>query len=115
MFIPSILMAGDDRDRFELRFKPNRAPGLTMPIEKQPINEDETYSFTFPNYTFTEFDEGDQIVSYRATLSSGEGLPTWLNFNAATRTFTGTPANDNVGSIFVRVAAKRYSRRRRFS
>ena len=32
-------------------------------------------------------------------------LPSWLSFNASTRTFSGTPLNANVGAIDVKVTA----------
>ena len=42
---------------------------------------------------------------YSATLADGSSLPGWLSFDAATRTFSGTPENDDVGAIDVRVTA----------
>ena len=47
---------------------------------------------------------GDTLT-YAATLAGGDPLPGWLTFDAATRTFSGTPANAHVGVITVTVTA----------
>ena len=47
---------------------------------------------------------GDTLA-YAATLSNGSALPAWLSFDAATRTFSGTPVNGDVGVIAVKVSA----------
>src|SRR5205085_6531015 len=47
-----------------------------------------------------------QTLSYRATLTDGSPLPAWLSFNAATRTFSGTPPLSSIGATLgVRVTA----------
>jgi hypothetical protein len=38
-------------------------------------------------------------------LASGAALPPWLAFDPATRTFSGTPANADVGAIDIKVTA----------
>jgi len=42
-------------------------------------------------------------ITYSATLADGAALPDWLSFDPATGTFSGTPANDDVGTISVTV------------
>ena len=37
-------------------------------------------------------DADSDALTYTATKSDGSPLPTWLGFNASTRTFSGTPA-----------------------
>ena len=44
-------------------------------------------------------------MGFTATLLDGSALPAWLTFNGATRTFSGTPLNENVGSIDIKVTA----------
>ena len=44
-------------------------------------------------------------LSLSATLGDGTALPAWLAFNAATRSFTGTPPLNYNGFLDVRVAA----------
>ena len=47
-------------------------------------------------------------MSMRATPLSytTSTLPSWLSFDAATRTFSGTPANADVGALTITVTAK---------
>jgi VCBS repeat-containing protein len=49
-------------------------------------------------------DAGDAFT-LSATQADGSALPSWLTFDAATRSFSGTPANGDVGSVFVRLTA----------
>ena len=52
--------------------------------------EDGFFSFTVPTNTFADVDAGDSLT-YTATLANGNPLPSWLTFDANTRTFSGTP------------------------
>ncbi|WP_445223120.1 putative Ig domain-containing protein [Cellvibrio sp. OA-2007] len=38
-------------------------------------------------------------------LAGGGALPAWLSFDAVTRTFSGTPANADVGTVSIDVIA----------
>ena len=49
-------------------------------------------------------DTGDTL-SYAATKADGMALPTWLAFTDSTRTFAGTPATADVGTVAVKVTA----------
>ena len=82
----------------------NTAPTVANAISDQSVAEDGTLSFQYASDTFADMDIGD-ILTYTATLSNGNALPTWLSFDASTRTFSGTPANSDVGSIDVKVTA----------
>ncbi|WP_374562614.1 putative Ig domain-containing protein [Ideonella sp.] len=82
----------------------NAAPVVANPLVDQGATEDSAFSFTVPPGTFTDLDTGDTL-SYTATLADGSPLPSWLSFDAATRSFSGTPANGDVGAISVRVTA----------
>jgi len=81
----------------------NDAP-TTVGIAVQTATEDSGFSFTVPSNTFSDVDAGDTLT-YAATLANGSALPSWLSFDASTGTFSGTPANGDVGSISVRVTA----------
>ena len=48
--------------------------------------------------------DGD-VLTYAATLANGAPLPSWLLFDPATRTFSGTPLNGDVGTLSVKVSA----------
>ncbi|HEX7439326.1 MAG TPA: DUF4347 domain-containing protein [Caldimonas sp.] len=82
----------------------NDAPILADPIANQSATQDAFFSFALPAGSFADIDAGDTL-SYAATLSSSAPLPAWLGFDTATRTFSGTPGNANVGAIAIRVTA----------
>ncbi|WP_240481673.1 putative Ig domain-containing protein [Dechloromonas denitrificans] len=81
---------------------PNRTPTLATALADQVAAQGGTFSYTVPSGAFTDPD-GDAL-SYTATLSDGSALPSWLTFNAATRTFGGSPST--LGTISVKVTAK---------
>ena len=82
-------------------FERNRGPQLLVPIADQSINEDSPFVFIVPAGTF----DAAADAAYSASLSNGEGLPAWLHFDAASTTFSGTPAQLDVGTIDVRLTA----------
>ena len=67
----------------------NQPPTVANPIPDQYTLAGEYYSYAFPTNTF--LDPEGATLSYTATKSDGSALPTWLSFNASTRTFSGTP------------------------
>ncbi|MBW4666543.1 MAG: DUF4114 domain-containing protein [Cyanomargarita calcarea GSE-NOS-MK-12-04C] len=81
----------------------NNAPTVTNAIADQTTTDDKAFTFAIPENTFADIDAGD-ILSYSATLENGNPLPSWLSFNAATRTFSVTPTN-NVGSVNIKAIA----------
>ncbi len=82
----------------------NDAPTIANSITAQSASEDNVFSFTVPANIFSDVDAGDTL-SYSASLSNGNALPTWLSFHPTTRTFSGTPTNDDVGSLNLQVTA----------
>ncbi len=82
----------------------NDAPVVASSLADHSATEDEPFSFQIPSGTFVDIDAGDQL-SYAATLANGDPLPSWLQFDAATGTFSGTPGNSEVGDIGVMVRA----------
>ena len=82
----------------------NDAPELSLALADQSGNENAALSFTLPAGSFTDVDAGDSL-SYAATLSDGSALPAWLSFDAATQTFSGTPAASAIGTLSILVAA----------
>ena len=83
----------------------NEAPTVANSIADQTIAEDSALNFQFNSNVFADVDAGDSFT-YTATLSDGSALPSWLAFSAATRSFSGTPLNANVGVIAVKVTAR---------
>ena len=82
----------------------NDAPVVSLPLADASSNEDAAFSYTVPDATFSDADLGDAL-SYSATLANGNALPSWLSFDAATRTLSGTPLNGDVGVVEIVVAA----------
>ncbi|WP_416233540.1 putative Ig domain-containing protein [Cronbergia sp. UHCC 0137] len=82
----------------------NDLPVVKNAIADQTTNEDQAFNFQIPSNTFTDIDAGD-VLTYSATLENGNVLPSWLTFNPTTRTFSGTPTNNNVGNLNVRAIA----------
>lgn len=90
-------------DSFEVQVSnTNDAPVLVKAIADQSVVEGAPLTFALPATTFTDIDAGDRL-SYQATLANGSALPAWLVFDAATRTFSGTPTQ--TGTVSVKVSA----------
>lgn len=84
----------------------NNAPFVQSAIPDQVALAGYGYGFTVPAETFGDPDPAPfDNITYTATLSSGAALPAWLTFDPVFRTFTGSPAAGDVGSITVRVTA----------
>jgi hypothetical protein len=67
----------------------NFVPYLNQVIPNQSIDSSQSFNYTFPDSTFID-DDGNNTLTYSATLSNGNPLPTWLSFDPTTRTFEGT-------------------------
>ena len=82
----------------------NDAPTATAGSEHADAVEDAAFSYMLPADTFADVDLGDSLT-YSATMADGAALPSWLHFDPASGTFSGTPANGDVGSLSVKVTA----------
>ena len=82
----------------------NDAPTVANALVNQAFAEDVAISYQFDANVFADADI-DDALAYTATLSDGSALPGWLDFEASTRTFSGTPANADVGVTTVKVTA----------
>ncbi|WP_298046550.1 putative Ig domain-containing protein [uncultured Cardiobacterium sp.] len=93
------------KQAFNLDITPpaNTAPQAATTITAQKANEKSRWQFTLPANAFRDPD-GDTLT-YTASLVDGKALPKWLYFDAAKRTFSGTPGNDDVGNLSIRVTA----------
>ena len=81
----------------------NDAPVVSTPIPAQGVLQDSSLNFTVPTGTFSDPD-GDTLT-LSATLADGSDLPTWLHFDPATHTFSGTPGNADVGNLSIKLTA----------
>ena len=80
----------------------NDAPQLANAIVDLNLKGGQALQYALPANTFSDVDAGDRL-SYRATLASGAALPGWLVFDAASRTFSGTPVEG--GTLSIKVTA----------
>ncbi|MDE0471255.1 MAG: putative Ig domain-containing protein, partial [Ekhidna sp.] len=78
-------------------------PTVMNTIPDQTATVETAFSYQFPANTFSDAD-GDPL-SYTATKGDGTALPTWLTFNANSRTFSGTPQAGDAGTLTVKVTA----------
>ena len=76
------------------------AKGDALP-ETKTIKEAEPFAWTLPDTAF----RSDTPLVYTATLSDGTALPGWIHFDAERHHFYGTPGNDNVGDISIKITA----------
>jgi len=81
----------------------NDLPTVANAIPNQNATEDSALNFQFDANTFSDLDA--DALTYTAQLAGGGALPAWLSFDAATRTFSGTPGNANVGTLSIDVIA----------
>ena len=81
----------------------NAAPTVVTTIPDQAAAAGTAFSYAFPDTTFTDAD-GDTLT-YTATQDDDSALPSWLTFDGASRTFSGTPAAADVGTVSVKVTA----------
>ena len=79
----------------------NNAPTVATAILDQTATTGAAFSFAFPAATFTDADS--DTLTYTATLADDTALPSWLSFDPATRTFSGTPTA--VETVSVKVTA----------
>jgi Ca2+-binding RTX toxin-like protein len=82
----------------------NDAPVLAVAIADQAATGGQPFSFSVSAGTFSDADQGE-VLAYSATRADGGALPAWLAFDAATRSFSGTPANGDAGTFSIRVTA----------
>jgi VCBS repeat-containing protein len=77
----------------------NDAPLVGTAIGATTGKEGVLYSVQANSFT----DVDNSSLTYTATLSSGAALPSWLTFNATTRTFSGTPQLNDKGIYTVKL------------
>ena len=83
----------------------NQPPTLANSIADQTAIVGVPFSFTIPANSATDPD-GDPLTYFALRTNfgpSGFSLPGWLNFNPATRTFSGTPGIDDIEQFSVTV------------
>jgi hypothetical protein len=79
------------------------APLVTALAADQIWKDGQAISFTLPSNSFT--DPQQESLTYTARQVDGVALPSWLTFNGATDTFTGTVPSNEIGTIRLDVTA----------
>ncbi len=81
----------------------NDAPTVRQALPDQYVSLGQSLSLNAATY-FSDSDVGDSL-HYQASLSNGQALPSWLQFNTSTGQLSGTPTAADAGAISVRVSA----------
>ncbi len=68
----------------------NYLPYVKTPVPNQTATKGELFNFTIPDSTFFD-DDGINTLTYKAKLTNGNPLPSWLTFDTISATFSGTP------------------------
>jgi len=76
----------------------NNTPTLATPLADQSTTAHFLFSHTLATGGFSDVDSGDSL-SFSARLADGNALPSWLRFDSATGTFSGTPTYQDFGNL----------------
>ena len=95
------------RSVFRIRYDtrtPQVPPTVANAIPDQVALPRVRFEYQFPENTFADANRTDRLT-YGAELENGDPLPSWLAFDAGTRTFAGTPGAGDGGVVMVKVTA----------
>lgn len=81
----------------------NLAPTLSGSLADQNATQDVSFVYQIPDTVFAD-PNGDSL-SYKVAMADGTALPAWVQFDSATRTFSGMPSNADVRSFNLSVIA----------
>ncbi|GAA5316944.1 MAG: hypothetical protein AseanaTS_21480 [Candidatus Pelagadaptatus aseana] len=65
----------------------------------------EQFSYAIPADAFRHGNP-DALISYSASMADGSELPEWLEFDPQSGEFTGTPPEDFIGELMIKVIAR---------
>ncbi len=82
----------------------NDAPFVTMPLSDAVAVEGQRFCLGLPGGLFEDVDTGDSLT-VTATKTDGCPLPEWLSFDGDQLKFRGTPSEDDLGTISLRLTA----------
>lgn len=81
----------------------NDAPAIVNLLQDRSFGDNQLVSFQIPSDAFQDVDH--TMLTYTATLEDGSPLPSWLGFDAVTRSFSGRPPNNTTQDYSIRVTA----------
>jgi len=70
----------------------------SIPVQKAVVNKQ--FSITVPRNTFYD-DDGNNTLTYSATLADGSALPAWLRFDPRKKTVSGKPTEPTTLTVQV--------------
>ncbi len=73
-------------------------------IPDQKASGGYAFSYVIPESTFTDPDH--DTLGYSVVTADGKALPSWLGFDPATHTLSGTPNTTDIGALNLRVTAR---------
>jgi hypothetical protein len=73
---------------------------VNSPIKNENVVKEVAFSFTFPDTAFVT-DDADKTMTYTVSTGNGNLVPSWMNFESETRTFSGIPTETGVFTIKV--------------
>jgi len=76
----------------------DQAPVVNSHLPDLQARVDSPFSYNIPLETIIDPDPWDSIT-YSVKMEDGSSLPAWLSFDAATRTLSGTPNTQDLGSL----------------
>ncbi|HEY4672442.1 MAG TPA: putative Ig domain-containing protein, partial [Gemmatimonadaceae bacterium] len=82
----------------------NDAPIVENEIADHFVEAGTAFNFTVPQATFRDIDAADALT-LSARAMGGGALPSWLNFNPTTSSFSGTPQTADIGVSGVNLRA----------
>ncbi|HEY9810300.1 MAG TPA: putative Ig domain-containing protein [Halomicronema sp.] len=80
----------------------NNSPIIGIEITSQKAIVNNEFTFQIPTWSFS--DSYGDILTYSVNLTNGNNLPSWLQFDAETRTFIGTPTDADIGTLSLTVS-----------
>jgi len=80
---------GVDAGAFTGLLSANTAPHLAVALVDKVVTVGVPFSYTIPEGSFVDADQ--EPLNFSLAMADGTALPSWLTFNAATRTLSGTP------------------------
>ena len=102
--MPAVMALAFDDGRFaSLPAMLKAAPVIGAIINSAEAVQDERFRFALPDGAFKDSWGGSLILNAR--LADGGSLPTWLLFDSARGVFSGTPRNDDAGSLDIVIEA----------
>ncbi|WP_160153355.1 putative Ig domain-containing protein [Microbulbifer sp. ALW1] len=81
----------------------NEAPTVATLLANKSVQETKSGSYTFSASSFVD-SNGDSLT-YSAKLNNGSALPSWITFNASSRTFSWSPGYGTKGAYDIKVTA----------